>query len=90
MYFLSEGFSIMSFLGTSAWFYLTVNLIKLPFSLGLGMMTRQQLPMIAAMIPLIVATVLLGRWLARRISPRVFSVAVIVLTLVAAVELVVS
>ena len=87
MYFLSEGFPVMRFLGTGAWFYLIINLVKLPFSVGLGMMTTTTLRTVAVMIPLVIGTVLLGRYLAKRINRSVFNSVVVVLTLVTAVSL---
>lgn len=90
MYFLAEGLSVTAFLGTTAWFFLVVNLIKLPISLSLGMLQTQNLPLVAAMIPVILATVLFGRWLAHRINPSFFRAVVVALTFVAAVALVIS
>ena len=39
MYFLASRFSVKEFLGTAAWFFALVNLTKLPFSIGLGLIT---------------------------------------------------
>ena len=83
MYFMSERLSVVHFLGTTAWFYLIVNVVKLPFSFSLGLLTPANLPIIATMIPVIVVTVLIGRRLANRIDPRVFNGAVVVLSVVA-------
>ncbi|WP_036921441.1 TSUP family transporter [Propionicicella superfundia] len=90
MYFMTEGFPVLRFLATTAWFYLIVNLVKLPFSIGLGMIGTQTLPVIAAMAPVIVGTVLLARRLARRIDRRVFNALVLALTVVTAVRLLVA
>lgn len=87
MYFMTSGFPVRLFLGTTAWFYLIINMVKLPFSLGLGMVTVGQLPQIAAMIPIIVLTVYLGRWLSGKIALSVFNGIVIALTLAAGVLL---
>jgi len=89
MYFMTERFPVRLFLGTTAWFYLIVNLVKLPFALGLGMLGVDQLPMILAMIPVIGLTVAAGRKLSGRIDPTFFNAAIIVLTLVAGVMLLV-
>lgn len=89
MYFITEGFSVRRFLGTTAWFYLVLNLVKLPFSIGLGMLTTQYLGPILAMIPVIVATVLVGRRLSGRIDRSVFNVLVVILTVVTGVMLLV-
>lgn len=82
MYFMTEGFPVRLFLGTTAWFYLIINLVKLPFSLGLGMLNTSQLPMIAAGVPVIVATVFLGRWASGRIKRSVFNALIVILTII--------
>ncbi len=90
MYFLAEGLGVMTFIGTTAWFFLIINLIKLPISLGLGMLTVDMLPMVAAMAPLILVVTLIGRWLAKRINPRVFKIVIVALTFVASVNLIIN
>ena len=87
IYFLSENLSVMRFLGTTAWFYLIINLVKLPFSIGLGMITWTNFTAMAWTIPLVVAAVLCGRWVARRVSQSMFSVIVYALSVVAVVRL---
>ncbi|MDN6440711.1 MAG: sulfite exporter TauE/SafE family protein [Acidipropionibacterium jensenii] len=89
LYFLSEGFAVVRFLGTTAWLFLILNLIKLPFSLSLGMLTGSDLRPVAIMVPVIVATVLVGRQLARRVDRRVFTTLVLILSAVAGVILLV-
>lgn len=37
IYLLAAGGSVLGFLGTGAWFFFLVNLFKLPFSIGLGL-----------------------------------------------------
>jgi uncharacterized membrane protein YfcA len=88
-YFLAEGFPVVQFLGTTAWFYLIMNLIKLPFSLSLGMITPHTLLTTAAMLPVIVATVICGRVLAKRIDRRLFNTLIYILTVVTAIDLVI-
>ena len=39
MYFLASRFPVKEFLGTAAWFFAIVNLAKVPFSIGLGLIT---------------------------------------------------
>lgn len=89
MYFMTEGFPVRLFLGTGAWFYLVLNLVKLPFSIGLGMLTTKYLVPLLISIPFMIATVALGRWVSARINKSVFNVLVIVLTFVTAVTLLV-
>lgn len=89
MYFLSEGFAVVRFLGTTAWLFLILNLVKLPFSLGLGMLTVGSLGPVLCMVPVIVVSVFLGRRLATRIDRGIFTVAVTVLSGIAGVVLLV-
>lgn len=89
MYFMTEGFPVRLFLGTGAWFYLVLNLVKLPFAIGLGMLTTTYLPQFLISIPFMIATVALGRWVSGRINRSVFNTLVIVLTVVTGITLLV-
>ena len=87
IYFLSENLSVMRFLGTTAWFYLIINLVKLPFAIGLNMITWANFTAMAWTIPLVIIAVLCGRWVARRVSQSAFSVLVYALSVVAVIRL---
>jgi uncharacterized membrane protein YfcA len=87
VYLLSAGLPVMAFLGTSAWFFLVVNAFKVPFSVGLGLLTPATALLALASAPGVLAGGLLGRAVAGRVSQRVFERATLVLTLVAAVRL---
>ncbi len=87
MYFMSEGFPVRLFLGTGAWFYLVINLVKLPFSIGLGMLSTTYLVPLAIAIPFMIATVAFGRWVSGKIDKSVFNVLVVVLTIITGVTL---
>ena len=43
LYLLRMHVTTLAFLGTLAWLFLAVNVLKLPFSIGLGLITRQTL-----------------------------------------------
>jgi len=58
--------------GTSAWFFLTINIAKLPFFTELGLFTPTTLILSAMLVPLIPLGVMMGKWLNQRISDRVF------------------
>ena len=88
MYFLASGFSVKRFLGTAAWFFAIVNLLKTPFSIGLGLISTSSLLLNLVLVPGVVAGALLGRSLARRIDQRLFDRLVITLTIVGAVNLI--
>jgi uncharacterized membrane protein YfcA len=89
MYFLAARFPVKAFLGTAAWFFATVNIIKLPFSIGLGLLTLPGLLIDLVLIPGVIVGAFAGRWIAGRISQRVFEWIVIALTIVGALYLLV-
>lgn len=87
MYFLAMRFPIKEFLGTAAWFFAIVNLSKVPFSIGLGLITVPGLLVDLVLVPLVVGGALFGRWLAGRLNQVVFERLVITFTVIGAVYL---
>jgi uncharacterized membrane protein YfcA len=87
VYLLTMRLPKNQFLGTSAWFFLCINLFKVPFSAGLGLITPASLAFDLALAPAVVAGAFLGIFLARRIPERVFGLLMQVLTAAAAVKL---
>jgi uncharacterized membrane protein YfcA len=89
LYLLSAGFRKLGFLGTSAFFYLIVNLTKVPFSAGLGLIDGRSLLLDAALVVFVVPGALLGKWAVDRIDQRLFERLVIAATVVGGVQLLV-
>lgn len=87
MYFLAMRTPVQVFLGTSAWFFAIVNLVKVPFLAGIGLFDGQVLLMDAVLIPLVVVGALVGVRVARRMKQQVFDWIVITLTIVGAAYL---
>ncbi|MFH5821065.1 sulfite exporter TauE/SafE family protein [Georgenia sp. AZ-5] len=87
LYLLASRFSVAMFLGTAALFFFAINLAKLPFSASLGLITRESLLLDAVLAPAVVVGALVGRPLARRLPRAVFERLVLVLTVVAAANL---
>ena len=87
MYFLATRTPVQVFLGTSAWFFAIINVIKVPFLAGLGLFDTPVLLMDAVLAPLVVVGALLGLRVARRMNQRVFDRIVIALTILGAVYL---
>lgn len=77
------------FVGTNAWFFLVVNLVKVPFSAGLGLVSGTDVVRALALVPAVVAGGLLGRWTLGRISQARFEVLVLVASGVSAAALLV-
>nr|WP_245354248.1 sulfite exporter TauE/SafE family protein [Brachybacterium sacelli] len=87
MYFYAMRMPVLTFLGTSAWFFAIVNVLKLPFSAGLGLITRDTLVMDVMLVPIVLIGAFCGAKIARRIPQRVFETAVLVLTVGSALAL---
>ncbi|AKT50888.1 sulfite exporter TauE/SafE family protein [Arsenicicoccus sp. oral taxon 190] len=67
LYLLRESYEKWTFLGTTAWFFVAVNVVKLPFMVGLGLVTARGL----VLLPLLAPVVLLGAWVGRRVVARI-------------------
>ncbi|UYO97424.1 sulfite exporter TauE/SafE family protein [Microbacterium sp. M28] len=87
MYFLATRTPVQVFLGTSAWFFAIVNLVKVPFLAGIGLFTPEVLLMDLLLTPLVVIGALVGLKLAKRMPQQLFDRLVIILTIVGAVYL---
>ena len=87
MYFLATRTPVQVFLGTSAWFFAIVNLVKVPFLAGIGLFTPQVLLMDLLLTPLVVIGALVGLKLAKRMPQQLFDRLAIILTIVGAVYL---
>jgi len=89
MYFLATRAPVKVFLGTSAWFFAIVNLTKVPFLAGIGLLTPDVLLLDLTLAPVVVIGALLGTRLASHIPQRLFDRLVIALTVVGSVYLLV-
>ncbi|WP_128379356.1 sulfite exporter TauE/SafE family protein [Streptomyces cavernae] len=89
MYLLSAGFRKLGFLGTSAFFFLIVNVSKVPFSAGLGLIDGRSLLLDAALALFVVPGAFLGKWAVNRINQQLFERLVIAATILGAVQLLV-
>ena len=87
MYLLSAGFRKLGFLGTSAFFFLIVNVSKVPFSVGLGLIDGHSLLLDLALVAFVVPGALLGKWAVNRINQRLFEQLVIAATVVGGLQL---
>ncbi|WP_328351519.1 sulfite exporter TauE/SafE family protein [Streptomyces sp. NBC_00445] len=87
MYLLSAGFRKLGFLGTSAFFFLIVNVSKVPFSVGLGLIDGHSLLLDAALVAFVVPGAFIGKWAVDRINQRLFEQLVIAATVLGGLQL---
>ena len=88
LYLLAMRLPKMAFIGTAAWFFLTINLSKVPISHHLGLVGAEELAVSARLWPFAIAGALSGRWLIDHINQRLFEWLALVLTLIAGLRLV--
>ncbi len=77
LYLTGQGVAMRSFLGTSAWFFLLVNLTKLPFSYGLGLFSMAMVWQALLLAPVVVVGGVVGARLVRRLRQETFDVVVL-------------
>lgn len=94
MYLAAHRMPKEQFMGTIAWYFFIINVSKFPIYVALSAMipsrplvTASSLVFNAAMFPVIVTGVYVGRWLLPRIPQKTFDVVVIALAGVGAVRL---
>ena len=87
MYFLACRYPVKAFLGTTAWFFFLVNLVKLPFSVSAGLVNATTLSLTGIAAPAVIASALAGRRFAERMDQRVFEPIIIALTIISALPL---
>lgn len=88
LYLVSVSMPKLELVGTTAWFFLLLNLFKVPFSAQLGLIGSDTLILNAVLTPMIVLGLLAGRWLIHRIPQRQFDSLVLLLSSVAALRLI--
>ena len=89
IYLISQGVLKEEFIGTAAWFFMIVNLTKLPIYAGLGeVITPATLHFDLWIAPLTVLGAFFGVFVLRRIPQRLFDVLALALAGLAAVRLI--
>lgn len=68
IYLLSMRVPKMAFVGTSAVFFLLLNLFKVPFMVGLGLITTDSFQFNLWLAPAVLVGALIGRWILPKVS----------------------
>ncbi len=87
LYLLARKYDKLRFLGTTAWFFFAVNLIKVPFSIAGGILRADTAVLGAALAPLVLVGAWMGRLAITRIDQATFEKLVTAFVAVAAVYL---
>ena len=87
MYFLACRYPVKAFLGTTAWFFFLVNLVKLPFSISAGLVNTTTMSLTVICAPIVIVSALAGRRLAERMDQWVFEPVIVALTIISALPL---
>ncbi len=88
IYLLACRLPKMNFVGTAAWFFFTINLVKVPFSLSLGLINFSSLSLNLALAPVVIAGVFLARALLGKVDQKAFEWLMIAMALAGAIKLV--
>lgn len=88
LYFLAINLPKYAFVGTSAWFFLIVNVSKVPLSAHLGLIHGSSLLFNLLLLPAVIAGTVLGRWLIAIVPQRVFELLLLIFAGVASLRLI--
>lgn len=87
LYLLAVALPKDAFVGTAAWFFLLINLLKVPFSAQLGLINPLSLALNAILVPPILAGLFLGRTIVARLPQRWFDILILAFAVAAAFKL---
>lgn len=87
LYLLAMRLPKMAFIGTAAWYFLLINLFKVPFGINLGIIHLPALKFAATLFPLAILGGLSGRAIIKYINQKVFEVLALTLTLLAGLRM---
>ena len=87
LYLVAIAVPKMEFVGTAAWFFLLLNLIKIPFSWSLGLIRLDTLAFNVLLMPLIAVGLWIGTILVKRIPQKLFDSLILIFTGCAAIRM---
>ena len=90
LYVFAQGMGKSMFVGTVAWIFTFINISKLPFFFGIGLIDRDILMFDLYLVWLVPIGSYLGKWMHDRISETVFNRIIMVMVMFAGIQLVVN
>ena len=88
LYLLAIGLPKHKLVATGSWFFLIVNLSKVPFSTQLGLIDSSTLLINLSLAPMVLIGLGCGRWVVRKIPQRIFDSLLLAFTAFAALRLI--
>jgi uncharacterized membrane protein YfcA len=90
LFFLAIRFPKMEMVATGAWFFFFINLIKVPFSVHLGLINPSALAFAFVLFPVVVLAVLAGKQILQLIPQKLFEWLALIFALAGSLRLIVS
>jgi uncharacterized membrane protein YfcA len=88
LYLLAVSLPKLKLVATGAWFFFVLNIAKIPFSANLGFITAESLLINLILAPCVVAGLIFGLMVVRRLPQKVFDTFLLAFTAVAAIRMV--
>lgn len=88
IYLLQMGLTKKEFVGTRSWFFLILNIFKIPFSASLGLITVETLKLDLMFVPIILLGAFLGYKVLSLINLKVFKWFIRLAVLIASIRLI--
>lgn len=88
LYLLACRLGKMEFVGTAAWYFLIINVLKIPFSASLGLVTWDSLKTNILLVPAVLIGIILGRFFLHRIAQKPYEILLLGFSAAAAIRLI--
>ena len=88
LFFLAVGLPKLEFLGTGAWFFMFLNLFKIPFYWSIDLITWETVIIDLKLVPVVILGVVLGRYVVLKIPQKGFEIFALVVTIIASLRLI--
>lgn len=88
LFLLAVALPKLQLIATGAWFFLILNVLKVPFSIQLGLITWDSLLLNVVLSPLVFVGLVLGRVIVHRLPQRAFDSLLLAFTALAALRLI--
>ena len=88
IYLLLRQKSVLNFMGNNSWFFFIVNLVKVPFTLALGLLNFDSLQYVLAATPTIVIGAIVGRKIIKHMNLQPFLYLTLVSSCLAGAQLI--